>query len=114
MREYIKWSIFTSIIGIILGFAITKMFSYELKDVLFAEGIMFIIAGILSSISGNSKGLSLQGLGSQNAQYVANANLEITKKEKEQKNNRQEISLAFSNVALIVAGIVCIVINYII
>lgn len=114
MREYVKWSVITTVIALILGFAITKMFSYNLKDVLFAEGIMFIIAGILSSISGNPKGLSLQGLGSANAQYIASANLEIQKKEMNGKNKKVDIQIAFSNIALIVAGIVCIIVNYII
>jgi len=45
--------------------------------------ITVIILGALSSIGGNPMGLSLQALGQTNAQYVANANLEVTKKEKE-------------------------------
>lgn len=45
--------------------------------------MVVIILGIFSGISGNSTGLSLQGMGENNAQYVSNANLETLKMQKE-------------------------------
>lgn len=96
-----------------LAFIISKVIGYGIKDVLFIEGIILILGGILSSINGNPKGLSIQGLGSINAQYISNANLEITKMEREKVNIKEELKFAFSGIALIISGLVCVVINYI-
>ena len=85
-----KCVIFGIIWGIVLfgvALIITNFKDYELRDVLFVEGIIFVIGGVLSSIGGNPMGLSMQGLGQNNAQYIANANLEVSKMEKDKTNN---------------------------
>ena len=85
-----KCVIFGIIWGIVLfgvALIITNFKDYELRDVLFVEGIIFVVGGVLSSIGGNPMGLSMQGLGQNNAQYIANANLEVSKMEKDKTNN---------------------------
>lgn len=113
-----KCVIFGIIWGIVLfGFAliITNFKDYELRDVLFVEGIIFVIGGVLSSIGGNPMGLSMQGLGQNNAQYIANANLEVSKMEKDKTNNiKTTISAGLSTVSLIIGGLLVIAINFII
>lgn len=78
----IVWGILWAIVFILIGFVIVNFTSYSLKDVVFIEGIVLVALGALSLIGGNPTGLSLQALGQNNAQYVANANLEVTKMEK--------------------------------
>lgn len=85
-----KCAIFGVIWAIVLfgvALILTNFKDYELKDVLFVEGIIFVIGGVLSSLGGNPMGLSMQGLGQSNAQYIANSNLKVTKIEKD-KNKR--------------------------
>ena len=104
--------------GIVLfgvALIITNFKDYELRDVLFVEGIIFVVGGVLSSIGGNPMGLSMQGLGQNNAQYIANANLEVSKMEKDKTNNiKTTISAGLSTVSLIIGGLLVIAINFII
>ena len=110
--------IFGIIWGIVLfgvALIITNFKDYELRDVLFVEGIIFVVGGVLSSIGGNPMGLSMQGLGQNNAQYIANANLEVSKMEKDKTNNiKTTISAGLSTVSLIIGGLLVIAINFII
>lgn len=113
-----KCVIFGIIWGIVLfgvALIITNFKYYELRDVLFVEGIIFVVGGVLSSIGGNPMGLSMQGLGQNNAQYIANANLEVSKMEKDKTNNiKTTISAGLSTVSLIIGGLLVIAINFII
>ena len=113
-----KCVIFGIIWGIVLfgvALIITNFKDYELRDVLFGEGIIFVVGGVLSSIGGNPMGLSMQGLGQNNAQYIANANLEVSKMEKDKTNNiKTTISAGLSTVSLIIGGLLVIAINFII
>lgn len=110
------WGIMWSVILVIIALVIVNKTSYNMKDVLFIEGGIVIILGVLSSISGNSTGLSLQALGQNNAQYVSNANLEISRMEKEKNINsiKNEFKSSVNMVSLIIGGAVCIIINFII
>lgn len=112
----IIWGVVWAIIFIILGFIIVKFSDFNLKDVLFIEGIVLVILGASSCIGGNPLGLSIQAMAQSNAQYAANANLEITRMEKEKNNRTSNLSLrsAFNLVSLVFAGIICIIINYLI
>ena len=113
-----KCVIFGIIWGIVLfgvALIITNFKDYALRDVLFVEGIIFVVGGVLSSIGGNPMGLSMQGLGQNNAQYIANANLEVSKMEKDKTNNiKTTISAGLSTVSLIIGGLLVIAINFII
>ena len=115
IRKCIISGIILTILLVAIAFLITTLKDYNLKDVLFVEGIAFILGGILSSIAGNSMGLSMQGLGQHNAQYIANSNLEVTKLEKANaKNIKNTLSIGLSTISLILAGILVITINFII
>ena len=104
-----KCVIFGIIWGIVLfgvALIITNFKDYEL---------IFVVGGVLSSIGGNPMGLSMQGLGQNNAQYIANANLEVSKMEKDKTNNiKTTISAGLSTVSLIIGGLLVIAINFII
>lgn len=112
----IVWVILWAIVFILIGFVIVNFTSYSLKYVLFIEGIVLVALGALSSIGGNPTGLSLQALVQDNAQYVANANLEVTKMEKQRHHDNIKTNLrsSFNIVSLIIGGAICIIINFII
>ena len=114
--KYIFFEILLSVILLLIGLAIVYFTNYNFKDVLFVEGMVVIILGIFSGISGNSTGLSLQGMGQNNAQYVSNTNLETLKMEKEKtKNNlNTNIRIGLNMVSLIIGGAICIIIEFII
>lgn len=67
-----------SIILYTIAIILNKILNYEIKNILFIEGIIVIMLGIFSGISGDSNGTSLQALGQNNAQYISNVNLEIS------------------------------------
>jgi len=116
LTKCIVWGILWAIVFIFIGFLIVNFTSYTLKDILFIEGIILIVLGALSSIGGNPTGLSLQALGQDNAQYVANANLEVTKMEKQihHDNIKTNLRNSFNIISLIIGGAICIIINFII
>ena len=107
-------------IGDLLAYLISQKYEYNLRDVMFLVGLGIIIIGILSMIGGNSTGLNLQGLGQANSQYIANANLEVTRMEREATNyhnsakNRISIKAAFGSLSIILGGLFMILNSFII
>lgn len=115
LEKCILWGVIWTIILFIIANILVNLKEFLLKDVLFIEGIIFIMLGLFACIGGNPMGLSLQSMGQNNAQYTTNANLEVSKMESTNKSNfKNTISVSINTVSLIFAGIVCIVINYII
>lgn len=102
-----------SVILVLIGLVIVSFNKYTLKDVLFVESILLIIFAIFSAMSGNPTGLSLQGMGQNNAQYVANANLEISRieNEKNKSNLKLMFNMGLSTVPLIIGGVIGIIID---
>ncbi|MGL5477417.1 MAG: hypothetical protein ACRDCB_00010 [Clostridium sp.] len=69
--------------------------------------------GVLSNISGEPMGLSMQSLGSINAQQVANANLEVKKLEEEKlKNVKATLKEGFNSYSMVLAGAILIIVNF--
>lgn len=102
------------VLFIIIALIISNFTNFQLNDVLFIEGIVIVILAISSTFSGNPMGLSLQGLGQINAQYIANANLEVTRMEhnKEMPNKKLSPKALFNSWSLILAGLLCILLNF--
>lgn len=103
------WSILIVIISVI----ITEFKEYIFNDVIFVQGMILIVVGLLSSMGGNPMGLSIEGIGSQSAQYITNANLEVTKYEKERLNIKTTITIGLSGASLVVGGLLSIIISFI-
>jgi len=112
----ISFGMLWSVILVLIGLAIVSFNNYNLKDVLFVEGIVLIILAVFCAIGGNSTGLSLQGMGQNNAQYLANANLEISRMENEKtkSNLRPMLNIGLSAVSMTIGGVICIIIDLII
>ena len=80
----------------------------------FIEGLIMIFVGIATSISGDPMGTSLQALGENNAQYMAIANLEVSKMEKKKSNVKRNIAFALSTFSLLIGGILSIIVTFLI
>ncbi len=108
--KYVIIGIVWFLIALSIDLFIVSKYNYSFKDVLFVEGLVFIGIGFCGSLGGNSNGLSLQGLGNMNAQYVSNANLETIKYEREKSNYnlKDTLKISLSTNGLILGGIFCI------
>lgn len=108
------WGLMWLIIASILGFIISKiMTSRSFQDILFIEGLVLIFIGIFASISGDPRGISMQGLGQNNAQYINNANLEVARMEKEKVHIKTDIKFALSTFSLVIGGVLSIIVTFI-
>lgn len=101
-------------IGYVIAVLIANRSGYQLQDVLFVEGIIVIAIGLMLSMKGNPSGVSLQGLGQQNANQTASWNLEVTRIERDNtsyyKNFLQHsvLEFAFSNLVITLGGLLII------
>lgn len=101
------------IILVILALLIVNFKKYNFNDVLFVEGMILVVIGVLSSLGGNPMGLSLQSLGQMNSQYVANANLEVSKREKSRASLKTTLSISLSMAAFVIGGLISILASFI-
>jgi len=109
--KYVIVIIINYSINILLSFAISHWFSYNLNDVLFILGLFALMIGIISNISGNSHGLSLQSLGNNNAQYVANVDFKAN--EHENIEHRPVVNLkAIMTSAFLISSILSLITAY--
>lgn len=113
-RTVVKFIISTIInysISILFSVAISYSFSFTLKDVLFIVGLFTFIILLISNISGNSHGLSLQSLGDINSQYTANVDFKANEHEKIE--NRPKVNLkSIINSTFLFASILCLTTAY--
>lgn len=111
----IIWGVVWLGLAALIALIITKVTSYkDFESALFIEGLILIFVGIFASISGDPIGLSLQGLGQSNAQYIANANLEVAKMTREKVSGKINIGFALSTFSLVIGGILSAAITFII
>lgn len=109
------WGIIWGIILYGLGILIVQNSNEKLSDVLFIEGIICILFGLFSCVGGNFIGIYMQGLEENNAHYIGSSNLSISKMEKSKFKSNMKVTVSFSlsMVSFIVAGIICLGINFI-
>lgn len=112
-----KGLIFGGILAIGLYFLgnilVKKDMFKEIESALFFEGMISIIIGLFSAMSGNPSGLSLQGSGSSNAGYISHVNIETTKHEREKVKVPKDFSMGVSSLTLILGGLITVVVSYI-
>lgn len=109
------WGFMWLIIASIIGYIISKsMTSRSFQDILFIEGLVLIFTGIFASISGDPRGVSMQGLGQNNAQYINNANLEVSRMEQEKVHIKTDIKFALSTFSLVIGGILSVIVTFIV
>ena len=76
IKKFISISIIHLVFLFIIGGVISNFKGFELRDVLFVEGILILMIGIFSSMGGSTQSLSLQEFGQINPQYFTNIILE--------------------------------------
>lgn len=116
--KFVLFGVIWALISAGIGLLISEVTDYNFRDVFFVEGMVLIIIGIFSSIGGKLTGLPLQ-LKSSNPQYVTNGYLQMKDIEKKEKKNNSDvrkvnISIGISGIALIVGGLICMIINFVI
>jgi hypothetical protein len=99
-------------IGYVMAiFVANRNSNYNLQDVMFIEGLLVVVVGLMLSMKGNPSGISLHGLGQTYAQYTANWNLEVTRIERDSTDYYKKflqhsvVELAFSSLVFIIGGI---------
>ena len=109
----ILWGLIWFGLAALIGYIITKISpDKSFENILFIEGLVLVFGGIFASISGDPMGLSMQGLGQSNAQYIANANLEVTKMEKEKSGAKIDIGFSLSTFSLLIGGIISVIATF--
>lgn len=117
---FLMFSIIYLIVGDLLSFILSKYLSSSLQDTTFIVGIVVLVIGVFSIIGGNPNGLSLQGLGLINSQYISLSNLEHTQIERDITNyhenfkNHINFKLTFNSITIILGGILIILSSIII
>lgn len=98
----------------LLGAIISSINGFQLRDVVFVEGILILMIGIFSSISGSTQNLSLQEFGQINPQYFANIILDSSsiKKEKSLVASNIQINIDLVNTSIIVGAIIALIISF--
>lgn len=104
MREnskMIKWGIIAAIISIIVGSLIWKISGYEINKIFLIEGIILIIVGSIVSSTENAKKIE------------AEKKEEKRKRVKSKKNQEssEAIKYGYNGIAMLIAGIICILIS---
>ncbi|AQM58951.1 hypothetical protein [Clostridium baratii] len=104
-----------SILAIIAAIIIKNLKSYSLADIIFCEGILFILIGALSCIGGSSRGLFFKENNTSNVQFTASDLKGNTKYERDNELIRKVLPLSIIKLSLIIGGIInCIISMFII
>ncbi len=109
------FSLVFSGIGYLLAILISHQFNYNLQDVLFCEGIFFIMIGAFMSMKGNPSGANFNAVGQNDAQFIAYQNNEVTRVEREITNYHKNflknsiVEFRFSGLTMILCGAFIIV-----
>lgn len=107
--ESIKWSILTVVIAVLVGGIIWKVSGYGINGVFLAEGFILIIIGSVVAAKNNAERIALEKREEEIKKLKAKK-----KKKKQEKIKVKEvkgIAYAYSGIALLIAGIVCILIS---
>lgn len=105
------FSLIIFLIGLLISFLICYFKNCKLENILFYEGIIVTIIGVLMSLRGNPSGSNIGSIGQNNATQVSFENLEVTRLEREmnpyhkgfRKNNI--VTLGVINITIILSGI---------
>lgn len=98
----------------LLGAIISNINGFQLRDVVFVEGILILMIGIFSSISGSTQNLSLQEFGQINPQYFANIILDSSsiKKEKSLVASNIQINIDLVSTSIMIGAIIALIISF--
>lgn len=114
LKKFISIFIANSVSLFVIGGIISNLNGFQLKDVLFVEGILVLMIGIFSSIGGNTQSLSLQEFGQVNPQCFVNIVLESNSIQKERviSTSNIEINMDLVSTSITLGAIIALIISY--
>ena len=114
LKKFISIFIANSVSLFLIGGIISNLNGFQLKDVLFVEGILVLMIGIFSSIGGNTQSLSLQEFGQVNPQCFVNIVLESNSIQKERviSTSNIEINMDLVSTSITLGAIIALIISY--
>lgn len=102
-------------IGLLIAIPISNHLHSSYYDIVFVEGIIVTVFSLYFSIQGNPSGGSLFGMGSKNAQYIANSNMETTRNERKSTGYFQNftdqnvLNMTLRKFAIVLGGVLLII-----
>ena len=114
LSKCILIGILFSILAAIAGVIISKVKVYTLVDVMFFEGIVLLVIGILSCIGGSNRGLFFRENYTSNAHFTTTDLEGNTKYERDNKLIKNILPLSIIKLSLIISGIILIISTFII
>lgn len=114
LKKFISIFITNLVSVLLIGGLISNLKGFQLKDVLFVEGILVLMMGVFSSIGVNTEGLSLREFVQINPQCVTNIVLESNSLEKERvvSASNIQINMDLVSTAITLGAIVSLIISY--
>lgn len=114
LKKFISIFIANLVSLFLIGGIISNLNGFQLKDVLFVEGILVLMIGIFSSIGGNTQSLSLQEFGQVNPQCFVNIVLESNRVEKERviSTSNIQINMDLVSTSITLGAIIALIISY--
>ncbi len=101
-----------ALVGMVVGLLIAGHYEQNVQNVMFVEGVILVIVGIMASMKGNPSIAGLKGLDVRDATVVNRMNLETTVMERDitnyYKNFRKQavVEYGFGRMTLIFGGVI--------
>lgn len=108
-----------SLTGYFVASLISKEFSTGIKSVMFIEGIITLIIGLMSMMEGNPSGINITDSGRHGSEYLSYMNLEVTRMERNLTNyfknfmNHSIVEIASSSLTIVLGGVFILLYSFI-
>ncbi|WP_138417323.1 hypothetical protein [Aquibacillus sediminis] len=66
------------IIAYLIGISISSYTIYSIQNILFVEGIMLLLIGLMASMETSHTGIRMEAIGQEQDQYMQHKNMEVT------------------------------------
>lgn len=80
--EIFMYGIISSLLAFLLSTILSSKWGITIYDSMTGIGILIIVIGALSFVSGNAAGIGINSMGQLNSQYLSYLNLETTRMER--------------------------------
>ena len=115
LKKFVLFFVANLVSLFLIAGIISNLKGFEIKDVLFIEGIFILMVGLFSSISGSPQSLSLQEFGQVNPQYFASISLEDTTIENQRavSVSNIQVSVDLFSTSMIIGSVIVLISSYI-
>ncbi|MDV4150610.1 hypothetical protein R0131_07150 [Clostridium sp. AL.422] len=114
LKKFISIFLTALVFIFLIGGVISNLNGFQLKDVIFIEGIVVLMIGIFSSIGGSQKSLDIKEFVIVNPQCFANITLGPNGiiKERTTNNSNLQINIDLVSTSIIVGAIIALISSY--